>query len=204
LPHTTSEADGAPLSAGCWYVSPRQLPPHHARVTCTDRGGGVLLSRVSSSPIPLCCPVQAHSRQPRRLGWPCAGSRRQPLSGTYPTAGRVGSKYRALLTKGYPQCAPLPLPFWYCPCAKSWTVQEEATFPEACLSWTIQSAPSSNDLYLRSVTNVRCSCEHVLVNHTLYVSKMSTTFGARDATELAKNIELIAFEKPRPGGSVQR
>jgi len=33
---------------------------------------------------------------------------------------------------------------------------------------------------------------------------MSTTFGARDAKEWAKNIELIAFEKPRPGGSVQR
>jgi len=92
----------------------------------------------------------------------------------------------------------------HCPCAKSWTVQEEATFPEACLSWTIQSAASSNDLYLRPVTYVRCSCDDVLLNHTLYVSKMSTTFGARDAKEWAKNIELIAFEKPRPGGSVQR
>jgi len=92
----------------------------------------------------------------------------------------------------------------YCPCAKSLTVPEEAAFPENCLSWTIQSATSSNDLYLSPVTNVRCSCDHVLVNHTLYVSKMSTAFGARDAKQWANNIELTAFEKPRPGGSVQR
>jgi len=42
------------------------------------------------------------------------------------------------------------------------------------------------------------------MNHTLYVSKISTTFGAPDAKEWVKNIELIDFEKPRPGGSVQR
>jgi len=62
----------------------------------------------------------------------------------------------------------------------------------------------TNDLYLCTVTKVRCSCDYVLVNHTRYVSNMSTTFGARDAKEWAKNNELIAFEKPRPGGSVQR
>ena len=84
----------------------------------------------------------------------------------------------------------------------SWT--EEATFPEACLSCTIQSAASSNDLYLRPVTNIICNCDNVLMSHTLYVSKMSTTFGAPDAKEWVKNIELIDFEKPRPGGSVQR
>ena len=90
----------------------------------------------------------------------------------------------------------------YCPHAKSWTKEE--IFSEACLSWKFQSAASSNDLYLRPVTNVICDCDHVFVNHTLYVSKMSTTCGAGDAKEWAKNIELIAFEKPRPGGSVQR
>lgn len=74
-PHTASEADYAPLSTGCWFPPPRQLLPNHPRVTRTDCSGGVLLPRVSSSPTPPCCPLPAFSRQPRLLGWPCAGSR---------------------------------------------------------------------------------------------------------------------------------